>query len=211
MSDGEFVVRYRNPKTIYRLVSMLRTRGCEIPYARAERAKLGQFREREELHAAVNSIEEILRRFQHDPYEFEQFCANVLRNNGLRNVHVTAAANDGGIDIRFFDERGRLGVVECKLYARANSVGRPLIQKLVGAQQHEQAERAIFMTSSRFTPAAVTYANAMAVELIDGTQLVELVRRAGMSGTQRAPAPANPVQVFTDADLIAAYPSDYQS
>ena len=67
--------------------------------------------------------------------------------------------------------------VQAKRYGAARSVGRPEIQEFVGALPGAQADRGIFITTSRFTPEAVTYADRVAARiiLIDGQALSALM------------------------------------
>lgn len=67
--------------------------------------------------------------------------------------------------------------VQAKCYAADRSVGRPEIQEFVGALHGAQADRGIFITTSRFTPDARDYADRVAarVVLIDGHRLAELM------------------------------------
>jgi len=69
--------------------------------------------------------------------------------------------------------------VQAKRYGEANAVGRPEIQAFVGALHGAQADRGIFITTSRFTPEAITYADRVAarVVLIDGPALSGLMVR----------------------------------
>jgi Restriction endonuclease len=67
--------------------------------------------------------------------------------------------------------------VQAKRYGAARSVGRPEIQEFVGALHGAQADRGVFITTSRFTPEAVTYADRVAARiiLIDGQALSALM------------------------------------
>ena len=56
-------------------------------------------------------------------------------------------------------------------------VGRPLIQKLVGASVTEKANNLIFITTSDFSNEAIEYANATHVQLINGENLIKLSER----------------------------------
>jgi restriction system protein len=58
-----------------------------------------------------------------------------------------------------------------------NSVGRPEIQRFVGALQGVKARRGVFITTSNFTQDAEDYANSIEtrVILIDGQQLASLM------------------------------------
>ena len=57
------------------------------------------------------------------------------------------------------------------------SVGRPEIQKFVGALAGQGAKKGIFITTSRYTPEASSYMpkNETKIVLIDGEQLAQLM------------------------------------
>ena len=67
-------------------------------------------------------------------------------------------------------------IAECKLYT-ADMVGRPLIQKLVGANATQRADKMVFITTSRFSKPAVDYATEQKVWLIDGEELQRMIDR----------------------------------
>ena len=69
--------------------------------------------------------------------------------------------------------------VQAKRYGASRAAGRPEIQEFVGALHGAQADRGIFITTSRFTPEATTYADRVAarVVLIDGAALSALMVR----------------------------------
>lgn len=69
--------------------------------------------------------------------------------------------------------------VQAKRYAAENAVGRPDIQGFVGALHGAQADRGVFITTSRFSREAYDYAEKVAarVILIDGTALARLLVR----------------------------------
>lgn len=75
----------------------------------------------------------------------------------------------------------RLGIervyVQAKRYAEANVVGRPAVQGFVGALHHAGAAGGVFITTSRFSPEAVSFASSIhpRVILIDGARLGQLM------------------------------------
>jgi restriction system protein len=72
--------------------------------------------------------------------------------------------------------------VQVKRYAAERAVGRPEIQEFVGALHGAQADRGIFIITSRFTPEAVTYAGRVAarVILLDSLALSGLMVRCNI-------------------------------
>lgn len=67
--------------------------------------------------------------------------------------------------------------VQAKRYAVDRAVGRPDIQGFVGALHGAQADRGVFITTSRFSQDAYDYADRVAarVILIDGATLADLL------------------------------------
>lgn len=67
--------------------------------------------------------------------------------------------------------------VQAKRYAADRPIGRPGIQEFVGALHGAQADRGIYITTSRFTSDAYDYAERVQarVILIDGQQLADLM------------------------------------
>ncbi len=87
----------------------------------------------------------------HTPTEAETFVAKWLRSQGFRSVRATPPSSDAGIDVT------ASGIsVQVKRYA-SKGVGRPEVQQLVGAAR--VGDVAVFFTSSRYTDAAVEYAD----------------------------------------------------
>lgn len=72
--------------------------------------------------------------------------------------------------------------VQAKRYAADRPIGRPDIQAFVGALHGAQADRGIFITTSRFTGDAEDYAERVAarIVLIDGQHLSDLMVRHGV-------------------------------
>lgn len=120
---------------------------------------------------------------------FEKLVVELLVKMGYGGSQRDAAravgqSGDEGID-GIIDE-DRLGLdsiyVQAKKWKLDNSVGRPEIQKFVGALQGKRAKKGIFLTTSRFTDDAHEYARGIDVKvvLIDGQRLTELMIDAGV-------------------------------
>jgi restriction system protein len=69
--------------------------------------------------------------------------------------------------------------VQAKRYDKEKTVQRPDIQAFVGALQGAQTTRGVFVTTGRFSPGAVQFAEnvAMRLRLIDGKELTKLMVR----------------------------------
>ncbi len=90
---------------------------------------------------------------------------------------VTEAGADGGIDGIINEDQLGLETIYLQAKRWANTVGRPEIQKFVGALHGKRARKGVFLTTSAFTREAVEFAaNIEAkVVLIDGGRLAELM------------------------------------
>lgn len=90
---------------------------------------------------------------------------------------ATRKTGDGGIDGVI--KQDRLGLDSIYLQAKRweNVVGRPEIQKFVGALHGQRAKKGVFITTSHFSTEAKDYAEQIdpKIVLIDGAELVELM------------------------------------
>lgn len=138
------------------------------------------------IHADV-AADLLSRLQQHEPAFFERAVVKLLVAMGYGGAEgratVTPISGDGGIDGVI--DRDALGLdrvyVQAKRYADDNPVGRPDIQRFVGALSGK-ASTGVFITTGRFSPAAVQYAEGAhtRVILIDGIRLADLMIRYGV-------------------------------
>jgi len=115
-----------------------------------------------------------------DPVEFEHLIANLLARMGLE-TQLTKASHDGGIDIVALDKRPILGgkiVIQAKRYKRTVPVS--CVRDLYGAMQHEGASKAILVTTSKLGADAWQFADGKPLQLVEGSQLVDLLRLQGI-------------------------------
>lgn len=115
-----------------------------------------------------------------DPVEFEHLIANLLVRMGL-DTQLTKASHDGGVDIVALDKRPILGgkiVIQAKRYKRTVPVS--CVRDLYGAMQHEGASKAILVTTSKLGADAWQFAEGKPLQLIEGQQLLELLRLQGI-------------------------------
>jgi restriction system protein len=138
----------------------------------------------DEANAAVAA--EVLDRVrQREPAFLERLVLAVLTAMGYGGAagaaeHLGKSGDEGLDGVIRQDPLGLDRIyVQAKRYGASRAVGRPEIQEFVGALHGAQADRGIFITTSRFTPEAVTYADRVAarVVLIDGTALSALMVR----------------------------------
>ncbi len=118
------------------------------------------------------------------PAYFEKLVIDLLVNMGYGGTRKEAGravgkSGDEGIDGVINEDR--LGLdniyVQAKRWEIGNTVGRPEIQKFVGALAGKQASKGIFITTSSFTSEARNYVQNLQqkVILIDGDELTHLM------------------------------------
>ena len=119
------------------------------------------------------------------PTEFEKLVVKLLLQMGYGSGideagMVTQQSNDGGIDgIIKEDQLGFSNIyIQAKQWAVDQTVGKPEIQKFVGALTGQQAQKGLFITTAKFSSGALQYAGNLLgtkVVLVDGTALTRLM------------------------------------
>lgn len=112
------------------------------------------------------------------PAFFERLVVDLLVRMGYGGSRKDAGerigqSGDGGIDGIIKEDRLGLDTIYIQAKRWQGVVGRPEIQKFVGALQGKRANKGVFITSSSFTADAREYAAQIGttVVLIDGEQL----------------------------------------
>jgi restriction system protein len=125
---------------------------------------------------------------------FERMVVELLVSMGyggsLKDAgEAIGRSGDGGIDGEIKEDKLGLDVI----YVQAKNwedkaVGRPEIQKFVGALRGRKATKGIFITASRFSDEAVEYVRTVHenVILIDGRRLAELMIDNGVGVSRQA-------------------------
>ena len=116
------------------------------------------------------------------PSRFEELVVELLLKMGYGGTQedagqVVGKSGDGGIDGIINEDRLGLDVIYIQAKRWEADVGRPEIQKFVGALAGNKANKGVFITSSGFTKEAKGYASQVnhRVILIDGPMLAELM------------------------------------
>lgn len=116
------------------------------------------------------------------PTFFEQLVVELLVKMGYGGSRKDAGerigqTGDGGIDGIIKEDRLGLDTIFIQAKRWQGSVGRPEIQKFVGALQGQRARKGVFITTSSYTAEAAEYASRIdtKVVLIDGKQLASLM------------------------------------
>ncbi|MBT9591286.1 MAG: restriction endonuclease [Thiobacillus sp.] len=116
------------------------------------------------------------------PSRFEELVVELLLKMGYGGTQedagrVVGKSGDGGIDGIINEDRLGLDVIYIQAKRWEADVGRPEIQKFVGALAGNKANKGVFITSSGFSKGAADYAAQVnhRVVLIDGPMLAELM------------------------------------
>lgn len=132
--------------------------------------------------ALATDLLSILRKLS--PDTFEKLVVELLVKMGyggsIRDAgKAVGKSGDQGIDGIIKEDRLGLDIIyiQAKRWADNNAVGRPEIQKFVGALAGQGAKKGIFITTSYFTQEALEYAprNEIKIVLIDGEELGQLM------------------------------------
>ncbi len=98
------------------------------------------------------------------------------RNKAGQSIKRT---NDEGIDGIINEDKLGLDIIylQAKMWKVETSIGRPEIQKFVGALHGQRAKKGVFITTSSFSKSAIEYVKAIEpkVILIDGKTLTNLM------------------------------------
>jgi restriction system protein len=115
---------------------------------------------------------------------FERLAQRILRESGFIQVEVTGRSSDGGIDGKGIMRLGGMlsfhVIFQCKRYQ--GSVGAREVRDFRGAMVG-RADKGLLITTGSFTREAIREATrdgAPAIDLIDGEQLLEILKELGL-------------------------------
>ncbi len=105
------------------------------------------------------------------PREFEELIARLLVRDGHTQVRVVGGRGDLGADVIGVDPQGHRVVVQCKRY-----FGQPVssgdVQRFLGTVWAEhRADLGVFVTTSRFTAAALALGRRNGLHMLDRAAL----------------------------------------
>jgi restriction system protein len=141
-----------------------------------------------------NICDEMLQKILNQtPDFFERLVVELLVKMGYGGSVKDAGkalgkSGDEGIDgIIKEDKLGLDNIyIQAKKWQPGNSIGRPEIQKFIGALSGQSARKGIFITTSSFTSEALSYKSYkdISLVLIDGKQLLEYMYEYGVGVTE---------------------------
>ena len=124
----------------------------------------------------------IERLLKSSPEFFENVVVELLVAMGYGGSRQDAGerigkSGDGGIDGIIKEDKLGLDAIYIQAKRWQGNVGRPEIQKFVGALQGQRARKGVFMTTSGFSADAIDYVSRIDVKvvLLDGSQIANLM------------------------------------
>ena len=139
--------------------------------------KLGKNTTREETLHLVSTL---------TPQEFEHYVAAIFTESGYSaKVVGRHGEGDGGIDIEAKRD-GKIIYVQCKKFI-GKDIGVAAVRDFYGAiadQVHTKGSKGYFITTTHFTPDAITFAKGKQLELYDGDRLMDIVFANEASGKE---------------------------
>lgn len=109
-------------------------------------------------------------------FEFEEYMAQVLKDNGFRHVEVTVECGDQGVDILAV-RNGKTYAIQCKNYV--DLVGNKAVQEAYAGAQYYGCDIPVVVCPTDFTIPARELAESTGVELWDGERLSHMMRVSG--------------------------------
>ena len=127
------------------------------------------------------------------PQFFERLVVDIMVSLGYGGSRADAGksigqSGDEGIDGIIKEDRLGLDVIYLQAKRWDGTVGRPEIQKFVGALHGKRAKKGVFITTGRFSDDALRYVESIdpKVILIDGRTLTELMIDYGLGTSTTA-------------------------
>jgi len=103
---------------------------------------------------------------------FEKFLSEVFLERGY-DVEMTGKAGDQGVDL-IVTRQGVRVAIQAKGYTSGN-VGNTAVQEAHAGMTHHRCHRAAVVTNSRFTSGAQELADSVGCQLIDGSQIPDVI------------------------------------
>lgn len=147
------------------------------------------YNDEEEINAEVNRacinifrvIDNTEAIYNLTPREFEELVAELFKQQDFE-IELTPKTRDGGYDIIATKNIGGLPfmlLIECKKYSKENPVGVSLVRSLLGVQSDRKANKAVLVTTSRFTKSARQFAERQQhlISLVDINDLLQMLHK----------------------------------
>lgn len=109
-----------------------------------------------------------------DGYQFERFCADVLRKNGFEKVDVTQGSGDHGTDI-LAEKDDITYAIQCKCYS--SDIGNAAVQQAHTGKSIYHRDIAVVLTNRYFTTQAIEEAETLGVKLWNRDKLISMIEK----------------------------------
>lgn len=129
--------------------------------------------------------------------EFEMLVGEAFRMRGFSVLEAGGAGPDGGIDLALRKGNEKF-LVQCKQW-KAYKVGVEVVRELYGVMAAKGAAGGFVVTSGSFTADAQDFAAGRNVKLVDGQQLLRMIKEA----RQSLAANGSPTQAATQVSVRA--------
>ena len=112
-----------------------------------------------------------------DGRKFEEYCADLLEENGFSHVELTPASSDFGVDI-FAEKESITYAIQCKLYDRP--VGVKAVQEIYAGRDYYHCMVGAVLSNQSYTSGAVKLAETFNVLLWGDDVLASLEDHKGI-------------------------------
>ena len=106
--------------------------------------------------------------------EFETLVGEAYRRQGYMVEETGGGGADGGMDL-LLRGKGQKILVQCKRWQKVK-VDVMIVREMFGLLHHEKADRVIIVTIGTYTPDAMDFASGKPIDLVNGKELVQLIR-----------------------------------
>lgn len=112
------------------------------------------------------------------PTEFEHEVAWVINMTTPNKAVVTGGAGDGGVDIKVYDGKRFVGIVQCKKLDPKKALPPGYIRELATVKQQQGVEIAYLVTTAKVSRATEHEAKKLGIKIIDGDDYEQLRKQA---------------------------------
>ena len=107
-----------------------------------------------------------------DWYQFEKFCAAILKAEGYSVERKGGAQPDGGVDLIACKFDGNDTLIQCKHW-RTWKVGEPVVRQMLGSMTDFGVKKGAIYSMKQWTQPAADFARKHSIEMVDGSELAE--------------------------------------
>ena len=109
-----------------------------------------------------------------DGWKFEEYCKQILLDNGFVNAELTPKSNDYGVDIIITNSDGVKYAIQCKCYS--SKLGNTPIQEVAAGREYYKCQVGVVMSNNYFTNNAVNLAKNNGILLWDRNKLKDMIK-----------------------------------